>query len=384
MSKSNVSKLLPVLLSFFVMGFVDIVGIATSHVKEDFALSDTWASLISVMVLLWFLLISIPTGVLMGRLGRKNTVLLSAVITTVGLLLPLVDYTFPVVLLAFALLGIGNTILQVSLIPLLTSVVPMDRFASNLTFGQFVKAICSTVTPLIAVWVASPDGTGWERIFPVYAAITALSFLWLLLVPIREEKEPDQKNASMGQIFALLKDKQILIYFTVILLIVGYEVGLITALPKYLLERCDMPLQEGGLSITRYFAARTIAMFLGAFILSKMAPKRFFVITMVLAVAGYALMLSSNATWVIYTGLFIVGLAAANVFPIAFSLAIQHNPAKTNEISSLMVTGIVGGAIIPPIMGVIADASTQFASLLVPFACLVYILGVALVMSKKK
>lgn len=383
MSKTNLAKLLPVLLSFFVMGFVDIVTIATSYVKQDFALSDTWANLLPLLVFFWFAAISIPTGILMGRLGRKNTVLLSAVITTVGMLLPLVDYTFPIVLTAFALLGAGNTILQVSLNPLLMSVVPLDKFTSNLTFGQFIKAICSSLGPII-VGVASAKFGNWQLIFPIYAVITAVSFVWLLMVPIAEVKEDTEKSSSSGRIFAMLKDKQILIYFSVILLIVGYEVGLMTAMPKYLLERCHMPLDQGGLANSLYFAARTIGMFLGTFILARVAAKRFFVVTMVLAVAGYVLMMSTGVTWIIYAGLFVVGLAAANVFAIAFSLAMQHDPSKANEISALMITGVAGGALVAPVMGVIADASNQFVSLVVPFACLVYILGVALLMSRKK
>ena len=121
--KSSSLHLLPILFGFFVMGFVDVVGIASNYVKNDFALSDTVANLLPSMVFLWFFVFSVPTGILMNRIGRKNTVLLSIFVTGLAMLVPLVSYTYVAVLVAFALLGIGNTILQVSLNPLLTNIV---------------------------------------------------------------------------------------------------------------------------------------------------------------------------------------------------------------------------------------------------------------------
>ena len=239
--KLNLAKLTPVLFSFFVMGFVDIVNISTNYVKQDFALNDTWANLIPLLVFFWFAVISLPTGILMGRFGRKNTVLLSAAVTTVAMLLPLLDYSFPLVLTAFALLGIGNTILQVALNPLLMNVVPADRVASSLTLGQFIKAISSFLGPII-VGVASVSFGNWKLVFPVYAAVTVLSFVWLLLIPIPEQRESAGQSSSAGRIFAMLRDRRILVYFSVIVLIVGYEVGLLTTIPKYLTERCAIPL----------------------------------------------------------------------------------------------------------------------------------------------
>ena len=90
----SIMKLLPIMFGFFVMGFVDVVGIATNNVKSDFALSDTLANLIPMMVFLWFAVFSIPTGIVMGKIGRRNTVLLSMAITIVAMILPLLYYSF--------------------------------------------------------------------------------------------------------------------------------------------------------------------------------------------------------------------------------------------------------------------------------------------------
>ena len=94
--------ILPVLFGFFVMGFVDVVGIATNYVKKDFALSDTLANLLPMMVFLWFAVCAIPAGMLMGRIGRRNTVLVSMGITAVAMLIPMCGYEFVPLLIAFA------------------------------------------------------------------------------------------------------------------------------------------------------------------------------------------------------------------------------------------------------------------------------------------
>lgn len=382
-SKSNLGKLLPILFGFFVMGFVDIVNLSTSYVKQDFALSDTLSNMLPMMVFIWFAIVSIPTGYLMNNIGRKKTVLLSSVITAVAMLLPLVSYTFPMILIAFALLGIGNTILQVSLNPLLMNVVAPDRITSSLTLGQLIKAICSFLGPVLVAFAAASFGD-WKLIFPLYAAATILSLVWLLLTPIPEQIIPrGERPKSDSSILALLKNRTILLYFTVIIMLVGFEIGLMTVLPKYLLEKIGMPLTESGFALSIYYIARTAGAFAGAIILARVSNRRFFVISMLLAVVAMIGIMGFGSVWGIYASVFVIGAAASNIFAIAFGLAMQHKPESSNQISSLMITGVAGGALIPPIMGVVADASNQAMSLIVPLICLGYILSVALITSKR-
>ena len=375
--KNTFWKLPPVLFAFFVMGFVDMVGVSTSYVKSDFGLNDTLANLLPMLVFLWFAVCSLPTGLLMKRIGRKNTVLLSSLITIVAMVLPLVYYSFFSVLLAFALLGIGNTVLQVSLNPLLMDVVAKEKVTSLLTFGYFIKAISSTLGPVI-LSVAMGVWGDWHLVFWVYAVCTSLSWIWLVCTPIQEKRE--EVAYVGGSIWKLFKNRKLMVAFSVILLIVGFEIGLMTAVPKYLLERCQIPIEQGGLGCSLYFAARTLGTFIGSIILSRYSSSRFLIINMVLALLAFGLfMVSSNST-IVLAGLFLVGLFCANVFPIIFSSAIQSEPSKADEISALMIMGVAGGAILPVFMGGIADVSNQFVSLFVPLLALVYILGVSVKM----
>ena len=379
-NKSNLS-VLPVLFGFFIMGFADVVGISANYVKQDFGLSDSMANLLPMMVFLWFAVFSVPTGMMMNTLGRKKTVLISFAITLVALLVPLVAYRFEMILFAFALLGIGNTIMQVSLNPLLTNVVSGEKLTSSLTLGQFVKAIASFLGPIIA-GVASGALGNWKMIFPIFAAVTLLSGIWLALTPVSEEKKAAASSGFVKS-FSLLKDPIILMMFLAIVLLVGIDVGLNTTLPKFLMERASMPLEKAGLATSLYFAARTIGTFAGAILLMKVSGRKFYIASMVLGITAMILMIVLSNLYAILVMIFMLGLAIANVFPIIFSAALRKEPKRANEVSGLLIMGVAGGAIVPPIMGVVSDSTGQTGAMVVLLIAFGYLLFNALRMQKE-
>ena len=355
------------------MGFVDVVGISTNYVKTDFGLTDTLANLLPMMVFLWFAVFSVPTGLLMNSIGRRKTVLLSMAFTLVAMVVPLISYTFPVMLIAFALLGIGNTLLQVSLNPLLSNVVRGDRLTSSLTWGQFIKAIASFLGPVIAGLAASSFGN-WKMLFPIFATITLLSTIWLLFTSIEEEPF-EGKTSSFGACFGLLRDPFILSLFLGILAVVGIDVGLNITIPKFLMARCtDLPLEKAGLGTSLYFIARTTGTFIGALLLIRFSARKFFIISMIGAIIAMGVMLFMSNLWAILVLVFVIGLAVANVFSIIFSAALQRKPERANEISGLMIMGVAGGAVIPPLMGVVSDSMGQTGGMAVLLIAMVYLL----------
>ena len=379
MNKVKLGTLLPVLFSFYVMGFVDLTGVSVSYIKQDFALSDTVANLIPMMVFLWFAVFPIPLIRFMNRNGRKKTVLLSAIVTTVSMLLPMFSYTLPVVLISFALLGIGNTILQVSLNPLLSDVSPASKLTSMLTLGQFIKAIASTLGPILISLAAGLLGD-WKYIFPVYAFLTGISWLWLMLKPI-EETEIHEESIS---VLSLLKNPKIILFFSVIMLSVGFEIGLITTVPKYLQESFGMPIERGSYACSLYYIARTIGTFVGSIVLIRVSALKYQMTSVLMGVIAFIIFLLSKNEWMVFVTLFFVGLLCANIFSVTLSTALRYKPDCTNEVSSLMITGVSGGAIIPPIMGLIADQWNQAVCLIVPLLALVYIFVASLWFKRKQ
>jgi fucose permease len=370
--KNSSSKILPVLLGFFIMGFVDVVGISTNYVKKDFSLSDTLANLLPMMLFVWFAVLSVPTGMFMNRLGRKKTVIISMGITFLAMLVPLLSYNFPMMLAAFCLLGIGNTIIQVSLNPLLSDVVREERLTSSLTLGQFIKAIASFLGPVIAGFAASRFND-WKVIFLVFGIITILSGLWLMWTPIIE-KPVKSSSPSFAASFGLLKDKTILMLFLGILFVVGVDVGLNTTIPKFLIEKCNIPLDQAGLGTSLYFVARTVGTFLGAILLFRLSARKFFITSMFVAIPVLLVMLFMSNLWAILVMVFILGFSVANVFSIIFSAALRKMPENANEISGLMIMGVTGGAIIPLIMGIFSDSFGQAGGLAVLLVALAYLL----------
>lgn len=371
-SKKINLALFPVLFGFFIMGFCDLVGISTSYMKDDFQLSETVAGFIPSMVFCWFLVCSVPTAILMNRIGRKKTVLLGNLVTFAGMIVPFLSYNFMGCLVGFVFLGIGNTILQVSLNPLLTNVVKAEVLASSLTAGQVVKAVSSLCGPFVAAFAAAYFGM-WQYLFPIFAVVTLLSSLWLAFTPI-DERESAQKASSLQDTFALLRNKTILLLFLGIVFIVGTDVGMNTVTPKLLIERCGMPVGSAAFGSSFYFFCRTIGAFIGVIILRKMNAMAYYRIHIGIALAAMSLLyfMQSEVSILVMVG--VIGFACSSIFPVIYSMAMQAMPDKANEISGLMITGVCGGAVIPPFMGYATDTvGAQSGSLIIITLSMLYL-----------
>lgn len=375
-TKIKYGKLVPVMLCFFAMGFVDLVGIASNYVKADLKLSDSEANIFPSLVFFWFLIFSVPTGVLMNKIGRKKTVLLSLAVTFASLLIPIFGDGYGVMLCSFSLLGIGNALMQTSLNPLLSNIISGDRLASTLTFGQFVKAIASFLAPYIAMWGALQSipsfGLGWRVLFPIYMIIAVFAILFLSATPIEEEKAD---NASgFGACLKLLGKPFILFSFLGIMCHVGIDVGTNTTAPKILMERVGMSLTDAGFATSLYFIFRTLGCFSGAFILRAVSAKSFFFVSvccMLLAMVG---LFAFHSLPVIYVCIALIGFGNSNVFSIVFSQALLAQPDKKNEVSGLMIMGLFGGTIFPLLMGFASDAVGQDGAVAVMTVGVLYLL----------
>lgn len=374
--KSMIWMLIPVMFSFFTMGFVDLVGIATNYVKADFHLSDTLANLLPSMVFFWFLIFSVPTGMLMNKIGQRKTVLLSIVVTAAALLLPLINYSFASMLISFSLLGIGNTLMQVSLNPLLSNIVTGNRLASSLTLGQFVKAIASFLAPIIAGWAAVSWGN-WKLLFLIFLVIAVIACVLLGMTHIDESSSVETKSSTFGECFALLADKVVLISFLGIICHVGIDVGLNLTAPKLLMERLDMTLTGAGLATSVYFLFRTIGCFSGAFLLAYFPMKKVFIVSVLMMVAAMIGLFTMQSLAAHYVCIALVGLGNSNIFSMLFSRALLHLPNRKNEVSGLMIMGLFGGTIFPLFMGIVSDwMQSQIGAVAVMSIGVLYLLSI--------
>lgn len=375
MKKNSLSVILPVMFGFLAMGFIDMIGLITNNVRVDFGMSDGLVNTISLSCYLWFLLLSIPVGMALTRWGRKKMVLLSLAIHVVALLVPYLWYSFTSVLVAFSLIGIGNTILQVAMNPLVTDVVSADRVTSTITFGQATKAFGSIVAPFIAMWTAVSLGK-WQLLFPIYAGLSLLGLVWLWASPV-EESPREQKSVRFKDTLVLLKDKTILAFFFGIVVLVAADVAVNMTLPRLMTDEFGLPAEKANLCNSLYFLARTIAAFAGGALLLKVSDKKFFAAGCWLAMLGLVLLVLFGKSGLVAAliAVCIFGIGYANLFGIVFSFAMRRAPGKANEVSALLIVGLIGGAILPPVLGWIRDISgSQIAAVAAIAVVWVYML----------
>jgi FHS family L-fucose permease-like MFS transporter len=379
--KINLSKIAPVLMAFFVMSFVDLVGIIVDRVSSDMNLSATLAQVIPSAIFLWFFLLSVPVGVLQSRLGKRFMLNIGIGITALGLLVPWFSYSFTMVLIGAALLGIGNTIVQVSANPLLVDVVPGNRRSSFLSFSQFIKAIGSMLGAPAAVFFAAKFGN-WKLIYLVFGIISILTVVWLGTVKIEESAQVGFK-ASLGSAFKLLGNGFVLMMVLSIFLVVGVDVGFNSNSGQFLIKRFGIEQVAAELGRTVYFSGRILGTFAGALLLTKISSQKFFMWTSLLGIlflTGILLIKSATLAWVL---VFLIGLTVANIWPLVFSLAVGKYPERSNEISGLMMMAISGGAVIPLLVGWLGDISNITIGMSVLVVCMIYLWVVSMYCLKK-
>ncbi len=373
-NKHSLITALPVLFGFFVMGFCDIVGISSDYVQRTFGWSDVMTGFVPSMVFIWFLFLGIPVGNQMNKWGRKNTVLLSMTLTIMGMLLPLVAYNSTTCMIAYALLGIGNAILQVSLNPLLNNIITNSSLlTSSLTAGQVIKAVSSLVGPEIVLLAISYFGADkWYYCFPILGAITLLSAIWLLATPIEREKSSGA-TLSVSNTFALLKDRTILLLFLGIFFIVGVDVATNFISSKLMAVRFDWSDDQVKFAPQVYFLSRTIGALLGTFLLVRIAEMKYFRVNMIACIASLLVLMIVENDIVNLICIGAVGFFASSVFSIIYSMALQARPEKANQISGLMITAVAGGGVVTPAIGLAIGTVGILGGVAVTLLCVLYL-----------
>ncbi len=370
-------RILPVLFGFFIMGFCDIVGISSDYARQAFGWSATTTGFIPSMVFVWFLFLGVPVGLLMERRGRKSTVMLSYAVTIVGMVLPLLSYSSATCMLAYALLGIGNAILQVSLNPLLNNVIHNERLlTSSLTAGQVVKAVSSLVGPYIMLLAVRTLGGGdeqkWYLCFPILGAFTLVSALWLLATPI-EREAPSASGATFGATLGLLRDRDILLLFLGIFFVVGVDVATNFISSKIMLSRFAWSQADAGMAPQVYFFCRTVGALLGVFVMTRVSELLYFRLNIVVCIAALLVLAFAGSAAAALAALGAVGFLCSCIFAIIYSMALQHRPDSANLISGLMITAVAGGGAVTPLIGAATDAVGIVGGVMVILVCVLYL-----------
>lgn len=376
MKQKTIVSALPILFGFFVMGFCDIVGISSDYVQRSFGWSPAMTGLVPSLVFIWFLFLGIPVGNQMNKWGRKNTVLLSMGITVLGMLMPLVHYNSTTCMLAYALLGIGNAILQASLNPLLSNVMTDEKLlTSSLTAGQVIKAVSSLLGPEIVLMAVGYWGADkWYYCFPILGLMTLVSAVWLMLTPI--EHETVQKCAdqvTLRSSFALLRDTTICLLFFGIFFIVGIDVATNYISSKLMAMRFGWNESEVKFAPQVYFFCRTIGAFVGTIALARVPGVKYFRVNILCCMAALLVMTFLQGDVINLVCIGAVGFFASSIFSIIYSMALQAMPDKANQISGLMITAVAGGGVVTPAIGLAIGAVGIVGGIVVTLCCVLYL-----------
>ncbi|MEI6455948.1 MAG: MFS transporter [bacterium] len=389
-------KTYPIFLAFLCMGFGDVVGPMVGLAKDSFQLSNFMAQLLTLTGFIMFGLLSVPLGVFQERKGKKYLLLMGLVIAFAGLIVPIFNGMygpivslgtgsggkFYIILFSILLLGAGATTLQVSGNPIMRDVSPEGKFSSNLSMGQSVKAIGSSMGFLLPPLVAGPLGLDWTILFPIYAILILITLTWVFFTKIEAKKSAGGNTVSLLACLKLLGNGYVAMMVFSIFVYVGAEVSMSSGVPILLKEKYG--ITDFGLLVAwaLFFLPILAGRFGGALILRSMAPKKFLITTVLLSMAGILLLLFGSK-FLAYTGIVLTGLGFANIFPLIFSITVDKMPERSNELSGLMVTAIVGGAIIPPLMGIVADNLSLIAGFAVPLLCVLFITWSSLMALRK-
>ncbi|TNF47110.1 MAG: MFS transporter, partial [Bacteroidetes bacterium] len=371
----------PGLFSFFVMSFCDLVGIGVDNAKADFQLSNTLSQLIPMAVFVWFFVLSVPIGILQDRIGKRNMVNIGMIVTAAGLFLPFVYYSFPFLLAGFMLLGIGNTIIQVSANPLLIDVVPAERRSSFLSFAQFVKAVGSMAAPYLATFFAIQFGN-WKLVLLAFGIFSLISAAWLQITKI-EETQSKEIKATLKSSLKLLKTPFIVIMVLGIFFLVGIDVGVNSFSGQFLMDKLGMDPEPAMRGRSLYFFGKMLGTFMGALLLTRFSAARFLLFSTLATLATLLGFIWSPTPGIALSVMFLAGLASSNIFPLMFSLTAGKYVTRANEISGLMIMAVSGGAFIPPLVGKIADISSLTLGMYVFAACAAYLVFVSVYAYKK-
>jgi len=397
MTKTNSMKAAPIFFAFLCMGFGDAVGPMVGLAKESFQLTNFVAQLLTFSGFIMFGILSIPLGVFQDKKGKKYILLLGLLVAFIGLMIPIFNgmygpkvvfdaasnTKFYMLLISVLLLGAGATILQVAGNPIMRDVSAPGKYSSNLSLGQSIKAIGSSLGFLLPPFIAQYFGMDWSILFPIYAVLILITYLWTKSTPIAEKKDPDAHTASFASSIKLLGNGYVLLMVLGIFLYVGAEVSMSSQVPILMNEAFGITDFGLWVSWALFFLPIFLGRLVGSGILRLLDAGKFLKITVLLSIAGILMLLFGDKITA-FVGIFMVGLGFANIFPLIFSITIEHMPERTNELSGLMVTAIVGGAIVPPITGFVADQAGIMGGFFVPLLCLVYITVLAFTLANKK
>lgn len=331
------------------MGFADGIGVAMSRLCADYDFPLAVGGALPSLIFLWFFALSVPVGGLCIRFGRRRIALVSLLVTSAAMFLPVIAKVSPVAVfaLSFALLGVSNVGLQVSLPPFVASVSSSKSVAGRVMACLAAKTGMAAAIP--AVFAGCAVIGNWTWAFPVGAvlALAAATLLSRTAVSAATDAVP---SVSYGAAVRFMADPIVAAVVLSFALAICQDVGLNLVLPGLLRSFYGWDSARQGLGAGVYFLAKIPAMLAGAWILPRMRPSSAAAPCVAAVVVGLAVLFAAPPVGLFFAALLLVSFGSANFYGIAFGILAERHPADLDRLSSLLVMAISSAALVAPVL----------------------------------
>lgn len=378
---------------FFVMSILtNILGPLIPEIIRAYGLSLTMAAFLPFSFFVAYGVMSIPAGMITEKKGEKFTVVGAFVLALAGCLLFALVPLYPTALLSLFLIGLGMAALQVAINPLLRVTGGEENYAFNAVIVQFVFGTGSFLSPsLYTHFVDTEHGDALSRFLAtlvppnlpwlaVYWVLTILIVVMLaLLVPVRfPTNTMPEESSAFGTPRSLLRNRTVWAYFIAIFAYVGLEQGLSNWMSEFLAAQHGLnPQTDGAASVSRFWLLMTAGAGLGMILLKFADSRKVLLFFSFLSFFTLAAAIFGNAL-VAIVAFPLVGFSISVMWSILFSLALNSMPSHHGAVSGILCTGVIGGAVLPLLIGSLGDLVSLRFGLVSLFVPLAYIFSVGL------
>ena len=366
-----------ILFVFFVISFLtNIIGPLVPDIISAFNLSLSMAAFLPFSFFLAYGVMSIPSGFLVEYIGEKKVMILAFLISSIGALAFSINPSYSLYVLSLFLIGSGMAMLQVSINPLLRIIGGEKEFAFNSVLGQLFFGLASFISPLIYSYLIISLSVGnetsnsiilffkkitfpnlrWVSLYWIFSLVSFLMCVTLIFTNFPEKKKPNRENKEkLNNYIVLIKNPIVILYFFGIFSYVGLEQGIANWISKFLEIYYSLDPQIMGAKIISYFwGLMTLGTFSGLFLLKIIDSRRILIFFTSASIISLLISLFGPLKVSLFS-FPLIGFFMSTMWSIIISLALNSVPKDHGAFSGILVSGIIGGAVFPLIIGILAD-----------------------------
>ena len=362
---------------FFVISFLtNIIGPLVPDIISAFNLSLSMAAFLPFSFFLAYGFMSIPSGFLVEYIGEKKVMILAFLISSIGALAFSINPSYSLYVLSLFLIGSGMAMLQVSINPLLRNIGGEKEFAFNSVLGQLFFGLASFISPLIYSYLIISLSVGnepsnniilffkkitfpnlrWVSLYWIFSLVSFLMCVTLIFTNFPEKKKPIRENKEkLNNYIVLIKNPIVILYFFGIFSYVGLEQGVANWISKFLEIYHSLDPQNMGAKIISYFwGLMTLGTFSGLFLLKKIDSRKILIFFTSASIISLLISLFGPLKVSLFS-FPLIGFFISTMWSIIISLALNSMSKNHGAFSGILVSGIIGGAVFPLIIGILAD-----------------------------